>query len=80
MSKKSVAKLFTYGRDQAVNLPKEFRFAGDSVRIRKFGHGVLLEPIDFDTKQWFAQLDQFAKEPFMDAGRDQPKTHKRQIL
>jgi antitoxin VapB len=45
------AKLFAYGRDQAVRLPREFRFEGTEVRIRRFGLGVILEPttVDLDT-------------------------------
>lgn len=39
------AKLFMNGRSQAVRLPKEFRFEGTEVRIRKSGNGVLLEPV-----------------------------------
>lgn len=39
------AKLFMNGRSQAVRLPKEFRFEGTEVRIRKLGNGVLLEPV-----------------------------------
>ena len=33
------AKLFRYGNSQAVELPKEFHFSGDEVRIRKRGAG-----------------------------------------
>lgn len=40
-----VAKLFWNGRSQAVRLPKEFRFEGDAVRIRRRGDAVILEPI-----------------------------------
>ena len=39
------AKLFWNGRSQAVRLPKEFRFAGDEVTIRREGDAVILEPI-----------------------------------
>jgi virulence-associated protein VagC len=39
------AKLFKNGHSQAVRLPKEFRFVGTEVRIRRSGDGVLLEPI-----------------------------------
>jgi virulence-associated protein VagC len=39
------AKLFQNGHSQAVRLPKEFRFVGKEVRIRRLGNGVLLEPI-----------------------------------
>lgn len=38
------AKIFWMGRSQAVRLPKEFRFEGDSVLIRKEGNAVILEP------------------------------------
>ena len=36
------AKLFTTGRSQAVRLPKEFRFEGSEVFIRKEGNEVIL--------------------------------------
>lgn len=39
------AKLFWNGRSQAVRLPKEFRFEGDEVEIRREGSAVILEPI-----------------------------------
>jgi antitoxin VapB len=80
MSKRSVAKLFTNGRSQAVRLPREFRFEGDSVRIRRVGNGVLLEPLIVDAKQWFADMDRFKSEPFMTEGRNQPVTPIREIF
>jgi virulence-associated protein VagC len=39
------AKLFWNGRSQAVRLPKEFRFSGDEVMIRREGDAVVLEPV-----------------------------------
>ena len=42
----STAKLFQNGRSQAVRLPKEFRFKGSEVKIRKKGRQVILEPLD----------------------------------
>ena len=39
------AKLFWNGRSQAVRLPKEFRFEGDEVEIRREGNAVVLEPV-----------------------------------
>jgi antitoxin VapB len=73
-----IAKLFTNGRSQAVRLPKEFRFPGDRVRISKSENGVLLQPLVFDTKAWFAELDRFnGEEPFMPEGREQPMPRKR---
>lgn len=77
--KSNIAKLFQNGRSQAVRLPKEFRFKGDRVRIRRVPEGVLLEPITADIKQWFEQLDQLNCEPFPSGGR-QPRTPSRKIF
>jgi antitoxin VapB len=38
------AKIFMTGRSQAVRLPKEFRFTGDTVLVRREGAAVILEP------------------------------------
>lgn len=38
----SVAKLFTHGGSQAVRLPKEFRFEGSFVHVRRVGNEVVL--------------------------------------
>jgi antitoxin VapB len=42
------AKIFKSGRSQAVRLPKEFRFEGTEVRIRRQGSAVILEPMPND--------------------------------
>ncbi len=42
------AKIFWSGRSQAVRLPKDFRFAGEEVRIRRHGSAVILEPVAED--------------------------------
>jgi antitoxin VapB len=39
------AKLFRNGRSQAVRLPKEFRFEGEELSIRREGEAVILEPL-----------------------------------
>ena len=77
---KNTAKLFNNGRSQAVRLPREFRFDGDRVRIRKVPQGVLLEPLIADPTKWFEELDRFNSEPFMSEGRSQPITPKRKIF
>ena len=41
----ATAKVFRNGRSQAVRLPKEFRFEGDEVSIRRDGRRVILEPL-----------------------------------
>jgi len=38
------AKVFKTGRSQAVRLPKEFRFKGDTVLVHRRGNTVILEP------------------------------------
>ena len=80
MAKPNIAKLFVNGRSQAVRLPREFRFTGDSVRIRKVGNGVLLEPMPADTAEWFAAIDASGTGPFMAEGRNQPAAQKRKLF
>lgn len=53
------AKLFWTGRSQAVRLPKEYRFEGKEVRIRREGINVVLEPIEEDGWAWLDRLKPF---------------------
>ena len=76
----TTAKLFRNGRSQAVRLPREFRFEGDRVKVRRAGRGVLVEPMFADVSQWFAELDRLASEPFMLSGRQQPSTPERSVF
>ncbi len=80
MAKTDIAKLFQNGRSQAVRLPREFRFEGDRVRIRRVAQGVLLEPLIPDTTRWFEELDQFKSEPFLRRQRRQPPTPRRKVF
>ena len=41
----ATAKLFRNGRSQAVRLPREFRFEGTEVTIRREGKRVVLESV-----------------------------------
>ncbi len=41
--------LFMNGRSQAVRIPKELRFDGKEVSIRRLGDGVLLVPVKAST-------------------------------
>jgi len=65
------AKLFKNGQSQAVRLPREFRFDGDEVLIKKTGNAVVLLP---KKKSWDALVDSLSQftSDFM-ADRDQPK-------
>ena len=80
MGKSGVAKLFRNGRSQAVRLPREFRFEGNAVRVRRVPGGVLLEPMISDPKEWFAAMDRRRGDPFLKTGRKQPKAPKRRIF
>jgi antitoxin VapB len=64
------AKLFKNGESQAVRLPKEFRFSGDEVFIKRVGNAVVLLP---KARSWDTLLDSLAKFPsdFM-TNREQP--------
>ena len=69
------AKLFWNGRSQAVRLPKQFRFEGDRVRVRRMGAGILLEPVPETRKEtveeWFARIDALKGDPLFPEGRKQ---------
>jgi antitoxin VapB len=72
------AKLFTNGNSQAVRLPREFRFQGDEVRIRKQGDAVILEPVVTDVKAWLAEIQRHPLSmDFMAEGREQPPSPER---
>lgn len=69
MSNRVVAKLFKHGGSQALRLPKEFRFKGDTVLLTKQGDKVVIEPEEFDFQSWFERLDEFRDDSFMSEGR-----------
>jgi antitoxin VapB len=54
------AKLFPNGSSQAVRLPKEFRFEGDQVYIRRLGDAVVLLPYRAPWRALFASLPEFS--------------------
>ena len=72
------AKLFKNGQSQAVRLPKEFRFEGDEVFIKKSGANVVLIPRAVSWDALIGSLDKFTKD-FMPE-RAQPKQQKREPL
>ena len=82
MNRMGIAKIFRNGRSQAVRLPKEFRFDGDRVRVRKVAQGVLLEPLIDDPRKWLSELDRLSKGEFManPKERRQPRAPKREVF
>ncbi len=65
------AKLFQNGQSQAVRLPKEFRFEGDEVIIKRSGNAVVLIPANHSWDVLAGSLDKFSLD-FMD-NRNQPE-------
>ena len=72
------AKIFINGRSQAVRLPKEFRFSGKDVFIKKIGKMVVLIPKDDPWTFLASSLDQFT-DAFMES-RDQPNQDSRETF
>lgn len=73
------AKLFWTGRSQAVRLPKDFRFEGDAVRIRRHGAAVILEPIAEDWS-WLDSLVGRLDDDFVQAVNERPGSQERPAL
>lgn len=72
------AKLFINGRSQAVRLPKEYRFSGDDVYIKRYQGIVMLLPKDSPWASLVDSLDRFSSD-FMDE-RIQPEEQRREPL
>ena len=72
------ARIFLNGRSQAVRLPKEFRFSGTDVYIKKIGNMVVLLPKDDPWASLINSLDQFSDD-FMKT-RNQPPQESRDSL
>lgn len=73
------ARIFWSGRSQAVRLPREFRFSGDEVRIRRRGSAVILEPLAED----WAWLDAIAgrlDDDFVKAANEESEEQERPAL
>jgi antitoxin VapB len=69
---KATAKLFTHGGSQAVRLPKEFRFEGKEVSIRKEGGAVILEPVEPDWDAFWEKIDRIRGDDRLVAPPDPP--------
>jgi antitoxin VapB len=67
----NTAKLFKNGQSQAVRLPKDYRFDGDEVFIKKSGNAVVLLPEKDSWDSLASSLKRFTPE-FM-ANRSQPR-------
>lgn len=72
------AKIFQNGQSQAVRLPKDFRFKGDKVIIKRSGNAVVLLPADCYWDMLAASLDKFSADFMSD--RNQPEQQIREDL
>jgi antitoxin VapB len=72
------AKLFRNGRSQAVRLPRDYRFDGEEVYIKKIGNAVVLIPKDKVWEVHEAGVDYFSDDYLDD--RKQPAPKKRENL
>ena len=72
------AKLFNNGRSQVVRLPKELRFSGEDVYVKKIGNMVILLPKDDPWSAMVNSLSQFSDD-FMNT-REQPPQDVREEL
>ena len=72
------ARLFQNGRSQAVRLPKNYRFRGDRVFIKKMGNAVVLLPFR-DSWELLIESVHLFSDDFM-SEREQPPTQSREGL
>lgn len=73
-----IAKLFQNGQSQAVRLPKEFRFKGERVFIKRQGNAIILLPMKNPWQSLLDSLHKFSKD-FMTT-RDQPNTQQHEDI
>jgi antitoxin VapB len=74
----NTAKLFKNGKSQAVRLPKQFKFQGTEVYIKRIGRSVILIPKDDPWESLIGSLNDFSDD-FM-TKREQPVIDKRKVL
>jgi antitoxin VapB len=72
------AKLFQNGKSQAIRLPKEYRFDGTKVYLKKMGNAVVIIPEHNSWQSLFDSLDLFSDDFLAD--RPQPSLESREGL
>jgi antitoxin VapB len=71
-------RIFRNGQSQAIRLPKEYRFRGDRVYLKRMGNAVVLLP-EYDSWQTLIESLSMFSDDFM-AERDQPPIQVREHL
>jgi antitoxin VapB len=72
------AKLFQNGKSQAVRLPKEYRFHGSKVYLKRMGNAIILIP-EHDSWQSMVESLTLFSEDFM-TERTQPTVEERENM
>jgi antitoxin VapB len=72
------AKIFQNGKSQAIRLPKEYRFRGSKVYLKRMGNAVILIPEQDSWRPLIESLDRFTPD-FMEE-RNQPPNQPREDL
>ncbi len=72
------AKIFQNGKSQAIRLPKEYRFQGSTVYVKRIGNAVVLIPEQDSWQTLIESLDKFSND-FMNE-RQQPPAQDRAEL
>jgi len=75
----ATAKLFWSGRSEAVRVPKEFRFRGEDVRIRRHRNAVVLEPLE-EGWGWLDAIVGKLFDDFVGAVNERPEQQERPAL
>jgi antitoxin VapB len=71
------ARLFKNGQSQAVRLPKEYRFKGDRVLIKRVGNALVLIPLKEPWTPLLESLSQFSKDFMESRGQHNQKPRER---
>ena len=58
-------KLFMSGNSQAVRLPKNYRFSGDEVGIKRLGNAMVLLPKEDPWQVMFDALKEFLEDMYL---------------
>ncbi len=70
--------LFMNGKSQAVRIPKEYRFDGEKVFIKRVGNAIVLLPEEHPWDVLFASLQEFS-EDCMQGQREQGVQQREEI-
>ena len=73
------SKVFTSGNSQAIRLPKEYQVDDKEMYIQKIGRTIILFPKKNPWESFERSLTEFSDD-FLENGRQQPETQKREGL